>query len=225
MTSHLRAILISVAVAALTTLVVVIVAYLSVPVTGLRVEGARMYPESDAWDAVSQHASLLTLNEDRLEQKVKAHPWVQGAEVYGDWRSGIVTVQVEEYRPVLDVEVAGERRIFAPDGTELPGLGGMDLEKVRLGEDQLQDVFRFGRVLQEHGVGLESVDAVGPGGISATVEGRRVIFADAVTEEQVEALKDVMDRHPQAAALDLRSPGRIVVAGSPNAGSETGSRG
>ena len=215
----------SLAVASLKTIVVVIFAYLSVPVTGIRVEGARMYPESDAWDAVSQHASLLTLNEDRLEKKVESHPWVKVAEVSGDSESGIVAVQVEEYRPVLDAEVAGEQRIFAQDGTELPGPGGANLEKVELGEDQAQDVFRFGRTLQEHGVGLDSVDAAGPGGIVATVEGRRVVFAENMGEDQAEALRDVMARHPQAPALDLRSPGRIVVSGSSDVGSETGSRG
>ena len=54
------------AVAVATTLLVLVVAYLSSPVTGIRVEGADMYPESDAWNAVSKHASLLTLNVERL---------------------------------------------------------------------------------------------------------------------------------------------------------------
>lgn len=217
--------MISVAVAALTTIVVVIFAYLSVPVTGIRVEGARMYPESDAWDAVSQHASLLTLNEDRLEKKIESNPWVEGAEVSGDLESGIVTVQVEEYRPVLDAELAGERKTFALDGTELPGLGGADLEKVELGEDQVEDALRLGEILREYGVELDSVDAVGPGGTAATVEGRRVLFAGGVAEDQARALRDVMALHPQPAVLDLRSPGRIVVADSSDVGAETDPRG
>ena len=66
-----------------------IVAYLSYPVTGIRVEGATMYPESDAWNAVSQHASLLTINEENLERRVEANPWVEGAEVLKDNGSGI----------------------------------------------------------------------------------------------------------------------------------------
>ena len=47
--SSLRAILISAAVAVATTLTVLLVTYLTFPVTGVRVEGARMFPESEAW--------------------------------------------------------------------------------------------------------------------------------------------------------------------------------
>ncbi|MDP9438352.1 MAG: FtsQ-type POTRA domain-containing protein, partial [Actinomycetota bacterium] len=149
MASHLRSILISLLVAVVTTAAVVIVAYLSFPVTGIRVEGATMYPESDAWDAVSKHASLLTLNDERLERHVESNPWVEGAEVLEDSESGIVTVKVEERRPVLDAEVDGERRTLALDGGELPGLGGVGLNRVELDEDQVGDVLRVGRVLRE----------------------------------------------------------------------------
>jgi hypothetical protein len=209
MTSHLRAVLISLLVAVATTAAVVVVAYLSFPVTGIRVEGATMYPESDAWDAVSQHASLLTLNEEKLERRVEANPWVEGAEVLEDNESGIVTVKVEERRPVLDAEVEGERRTLALDGGELPGLGGAGLARVELDEDQVGDVLRVGRVLREGGLQMESVDAAGPGGIAATVEGRRVVFAEEVSEDQVQALGDVMGRWREAAVFDLRSPGRV----------------
>ena len=68
-----------------------------------------MYPESEVTDAIPDHASLLTLNEEMLERNLESHPWVQGAEVNEDWNSGIVTVQVEERRPVLDAEVDGRR--------------------------------------------------------------------------------------------------------------------
>jgi cell division septal protein FtsQ len=113
-----------VAVAAATTFTIVVVAYLSFPVTGIQVEGARMYPESDVWDTVPDHASLLTLDEESLEREVKSNSWVKGARVSENWESGIVTVEVEEYRPVLDAEVEGRRMIVASDGEELPGLGG-----------------------------------------------------------------------------------------------------
>lgn len=211
--------------AVLTTLLVVVVAYLAFPVTGIRVEGARMYPESDAWSAVSQHASLLTLNEDRLERRIESNPWVKGAEVSGDSESGIVVIQVEERRPVLDAVVEGERRTLALDGTELPGLGGASLRRVELGEDQVGDVLRFGRVMDGSGLAVDSVDAAGAGGIEATVEGRRVIFSGGATEEQARALEGVMERHPEAPVLDLRSPGRIVVASSSDPGADAGSRG
>ena len=223
MTSHLRAVLISLLVALATTAVVVVVAYLSFPVTGIRVEGATMYPESDAWDAVSRHASLLTLNEERLERRVEADPWVESAEVLEDKESGIVTVKVEERRPVLDAEVEGERRTLALDGGELPGLGGMGLARVELDEDQVGDILRVGRVFREGGLQMESVDAAGPGGIVATVEGRRVVFAEEVSEEQVRALGDVTGRWREAAVFDLRSPGRVVVTADAEVGDGTGS--
>ncbi len=221
MTSHLRAVLISLLVALATTAAVVVVAYLSFPVTGIKVEGATMYPESDAWDAVSEHASLLTLNEERLERRVEANPWVEGAEVLEDNESGIVTVKVEERRPVLDAEVEGERRTLALDGEELPGLGGVGLARLELDEDQVGDVLRVGRVLREGDLQMESVDAAGPGGIAATVEGRKVVFAEDVSEDQARALGDVMGRWREAAVFDLRSPGRVVVTADAGVGDGT----
>jgi len=201
----------------------VVVAYLSFPVTGIRVEGATMYPESDAWDALSQHASLLTLNDEKLERKVEANPWVESAEVLEDNESGIVTVKVEERRPVLDAEVEGERKTLALDGGELQGLGGTGLAKVELDEDQVGDILRVGRVLREGGLQMESVDAAGPGGIAATVEGQRVVFAEEVSEDQVLALRNVMGRWRESAVFDLRSPGRLVVTADAEVGDGTGS--
>ena len=223
MTSHLRSILISLLVALVTTAAVVVVAYLSFPVTGIRVEGATMYPESDAWDAVSEHASLLTLNDEKLERHVESNPWVEGAEVLEDSESGIVTVKVEERRPVLDAEVEGERRTLALDGGELPGLGGTGLNMVELDEDQVGDVLRVGRVLREGGLRMESVDAAGPGGIAATVEGRTIVFAGEVSGLQVQALDEVMGRWREGVVFDLRSPGRVVATMDAEVGDGTGS--
>lgn len=223
MTSHLRSILISLLVALVTTAAVVVVAYLSFPVTGIRVEGATMYPESDAWDAVSEHASLLTLNDEKLERQVESNPWVEGAEVLEDSESGIVTVKVEERRPVLDAEVEGERRTLALDGGELPGLGGTGLNRVELDEDQVGDVLRVGRVLREGGLRMESVDAAGPGGIAATVEGRTIVFAGEVSGLQVQALDEVMGRWREGVVFDLRSPGRVVATMDAEVGDGTGS--
>ncbi len=223
MAYQLRAILISVVVAVVTTAVVVIVAYLSFPVTGIRVEGATMYPESDAWDAVSQHASLLTINEENLERKVEANPWVEGAEVLKDTESGIVTVKVEERRPILDAEVEGERRTLALDGSELPGLGGASLARIELDEDQVGDVLRVGRDLREGGLRLESVDRAGPGGVVATVAGHRVVFAGDVSESQVRALRDLVVDSSESTVFDLRSTGRVVVTDDAEVGDGRGS--
>lgn len=223
MTSHLRAILLSLIAAVVTTAAVVVVTYLSFPVTGIRVEGATMYPESDAWDAVSKHASLLTLNEEKLERRVEANPWVEGAEVLEDSESGIVTVEVEERRPVLDAEVEGQRRTLALDGGALPGLGGTSLQRVELDEDQVGDVLRVGRVFKAGGLRMESVDDAGPGGIAATVDGRRVVFAEEVSEAQVRALGDVMGRWREPVVFDLRSPGRVVATADADVGDGTGS--
>jgi POTRA domain, FtsQ-type len=221
----LRSISISAAVAVLTTVAILLVAYLVAPVAGLRVEGARMFPETEAWNAVPEHASLLTLNAEMLEQRVESNPWVEGAEVSKNWESGIVTVQVEERRAVLDGEVNGRRVILTADGRELPGLGGADLRKVELDEDQLGEIVEFGRVLKRNGATLDSVDEVGPGGIEVTVKGRRVIFSGSVGDGQVRALQDVMRWHPEAPIFDLRSAERVVVGGPSNGGADGGPQG
>jgi POTRA domain, FtsQ-type len=221
----LRALVISAAVAALTTVVVFVGAYLSVPVAGVQVVGARMFPESEAWNAVPDRASLLTLNTAALERKVRSNLWVKGAVVTKNWDSGIVTVEVEERRAVLDAEVEGRRVIVAADGAKLPELGGADLERIELDEDLLGDVLEFARVLESNGVKLDSVDEAGPGGIEATVEGRRVVFSGGVGDEQARTLEEVMGEHPDAPIFDLRSPQRVVVGGPSNGGADGESAG
>jgi POTRA domain-containing FtsQ-type protein len=221
----LPALAISAAVAALTTLVVFVVAYLAVPVAGVQVIGARMFPESEAWNAVPDHASLLTINAAALEKKLESNRWVKGAMVTKNWNSGIVTVEVEERRAVLDAEVEGRRVVAAADGARLPGLGGANLERVELDEDLLREVLEFARVLESNGVRLDSVDEAGPGGIEATVEGRSVVFSGGVGDEQARTLEDVMGEHPDASIFDLRSPHRVVVGGPSNGGADGGSAG
>lgn len=216
----LRAVSVSAAVAVATTVTILIVAYLATPVAGIRIEGARMYPESEAWDAVPEHANLLTFNTNRLEEKIDSNPWVKSAKVSKDWESGIVAVEVQERRAMLDANIEGRRIILAADGTELPGLGGESLARVELDEDQLADVMEAGRVLEANGLTLASVDGVGPGGIEATVDGKPVIFSSAVGGGQVRLLKDVMAKHPDAPVFDLRSPERVVVGESSDDGSE-----
>ena len=216
----LLAITVSAAVAVATTATILLVAYLATPVAGVRIEGARMFPESEAWNAVPEHANLLTFNTARLEERIDSNPWVKSAKVSKDWESGIVAVEVQERRAVLDGEVGGRRVILAADGTELPGLGGERLARVELDEDQVEDVLEAGRVLEENGLTLASVDGVGPGGIEATVEGEPVIFSGAIGGGQARLLKDVMVRHPDAPVFDLRSPERVVVGGSSDDGPE-----
>jgi POTRA domain, FtsQ-type len=216
----LRAIFISVAVAAVTTVTVYVTSYLYLPVTGVKVVGARMFPESEAWNAVADHASLLTLNTASLERNVESNPWVKGAKVTKNWESGIVTVQVEERHAVLDAEVSGRRVILAADGEELPGLGGANPGRVELDEDQLREVVEFAKVLESNGVKLNSVDEAGPGGIEATVEGRRVVFSGDVGEGQARALEEIMSEHPGAPIFDLRSPQRVVVGSPSNGGAD-----
>jgi POTRA domain, FtsQ-type len=173
-----------------------------------------MFPESEARNAVPDHASLLTLNTPALERKIESNPWVKGAVVTRNWESGIVTVEVEERRAMLDAEVDGRRVILASDGTRLPGLGGEDLGRIALDEDRLGEIMEFAKTLEDSGVTLDSVDEVGAEGIEATVEGRRVVFSGSVGEEQARALEDIMDEHPGARIFDLRSPRRVVVSGA-----------
>ena len=131
-----------------------------------------------------------------------------------DWDSGIVMIEVEERRAVLDAEVNGRRVILAADGTRLPGLGGASLGRVELDEDQLGEILEFARVLENNGIRLDSVDDVGPGGVEATVEGRHVVFSGSIGDERARALEDIMGKHPEARNFDLRSPQRVVVGGT-----------
>jgi POTRA domain, FtsQ-type len=199
---------------------VVVLSYLTLPVTGVQVAGARMFPESKAWNAVPARASLLTLNTASLEREIESNPWVKRAVVTKDWESGIVTVHVEERRVVLDAEVDGRRVILAENGAELPGPGGASLRRVELDEDQLGEILEFARVLESNGVRLDSVDEAGPGGIEASVEGRRVVFSGSVASGQARALKGIMEEHPEARIFDLRSPERVVVGGPSNGGAD-----
>jgi cell division septal protein FtsQ len=90
----IRPVAISVAVALLTAFAALTVSYLLFPVTGIEVTGARMFPESEAWEAFPEHASLLLLNLDALERRIESNPWVKGAKMSKDWESGIVKVEV-----------------------------------------------------------------------------------------------------------------------------------
>ena len=222
MRNLLRALVLAAAVAAITTATVFVISYLCAPVAGVQVIGARMFPELEAWNAIPSRASLLTLNAATLQEKIESNPWVEGAVVTKNWDSGIVTVQVEERRAVLDAEVDGRRTILAADGTRLPGLGGADLERVELDEDLLGEVVEFARVLDSNGVRLDSIDEAGPGGIEATVEGRRVVFSGGISAGQARVLEGVIAEYPDAEIFDLRSPQRVVVGGSSNAGADGG---
>lgn len=213
----LRSIAVSIAVALLTAAAAFVVSYLLFPVTGVEVQGARMFPESEAWEAFPDHASLLSLRTETIEARVKSNPWVKGATVLKDWDSGIVTVEVEERRAALNGELDGRRVVLASDGSELPGLGGADLERVELDETRLEEILKVSEMLEENGVSLGSVDGVGAGGFEATVEGRRVLFAGGVGDGQIRALSGFMEEHPEASYFDLRSPKRIV-AGSEGSG-------
>ena len=219
-----RPVAISGAVALLTAFVALTVSYLLFPVTGVEVEGARMFPESEAWEAFPEHASLLLLNLDALERRIESNPWVKGAKVLKDWESGIVTVEVEERRPVLDGDLGGRRIVLSADGTELPGLGGTGLERIEIDEVQLEEILRVSRVLEDNGVTLDSVDGVGAKGVNATVEGRSVLFAENVSVGQALALEGLIEEHTDAPYFDLRTPERVVVGVEPGKGpgAETG---
>ena len=217
-----RPVAISGAVALLTAFVALTVSYLLFPVTGVEVEGARMFPESEAWQAFPEHASLLLLNLDALERRIESNPWVKGAKVLKDWESGIVTVEVEERRPVLDGDLGGRRIVLSADGTELPGLGGTGLERIGIDEVQLEEILRVSRVLEDNGVTLDSVDGVGAKGVNATVEGRSVLFAGNVSVGQVLALEGLIEEHTDAPYFDLRTPERVVIGTEP--GKESGAK-
>jgi cell division protein FtsQ len=220
----LRPVVISGVVALLTAFVALTVSYLLFPVTGVEVKGARMFPESEAWQAFPDHASLLLLNLDALERRVESNPWVKGAKVLKDWESGIVTVEVEERRPVLDGDLGGRRIVLSADGTELSGLGGAGLKRIEMDEVQLEEILRVSRVLEDNGVTLDSVDGVSAKGINTTVEGHSVLFAGNVSDGQVLALGGLIEEHTDAPYFDLRTPERVVIGAEvgKEAGKEAG---
>lgn len=207
----LGAVLLSVAAAGATAACVFVSAYLLFPLDGIEVSGAEMYPRSEVSGLVSDYSSLLTLNSRMVEREVESNPWVKVARVRKEWESGIVSVEVEERRPILYAEIEGRRAIFSGDGSELPGLGGVDLNMVELDEGRVPEILSAARTFEENGVRFGSVDGVGPGGVEATVGGRPVIFSSEVEAGQVRALADIMERHPEAPVFDLRSPERVVV--------------
>ncbi len=221
----LRKIAVSLAVAVFTSAIIFIVSYLLYPVTGVKVEGARMLPESEVWETVPDRASLLTLNPEMLKRKVKSNPWVEGVKVTKDWRSGIVLVKVEERRAVLNADLNGRQVVLATDGTELPGLGGADLQRVEVDEDQVQEILEAGRTLEDHGIALDSIDEVSASGVTATVEGHKVVFADRFSDEQAGALPGIMKENPKAPLFDLRTPGRVVIGAVQNRRPDVKARG
>jgi hypothetical protein len=207
----LRAVVLSATVAALTAIVVYAGAYLLFPVTGLEVTGARMFPESEAWQSLPDHASLLTLNTGALERRIESNPWVQGVEVLKNWESGIVTVEVKERRAVLSGLLNGREVFYSADGAKLPGLGGARLGRVELDAGRLEEILDIVVALDESGARLESVDGAGANGVTVIVDGRRVLSSGNVGRDQARALEGIMEEHPEAPYFDLRSPGRVVV--------------
>lgn len=207
----LRPISISLAVAVLTAITVYIVSYLIYPISGIQVEGARMLPKTEVWQAVPDRASLITLNAALLEDRLKSNPWVKSASVFRDWSSGIVTVKVEERRPILSGEIDGRRVVYAADGTEIPRLGGGSLESMALDQRRLEEILTVGKTLESNGVVVDSITGAGAHGVEALVEGRRILFAGKVGARQARALPELMARHPQVPRFDLRSPQRIVI--------------
>ena len=184
-----------------------------------------MFPEREAWAALPDRASYLTLDEETMEREIEANPWVKGAEVLKNRESGIVVVEVEERRAVLSGDLRRGSGIWAVDGTELPGLGGARLKRIELDEGRLEEILVIGEALEENGVRLDSIDGVNEGGIEATVEGRRVLFGGEVGAGQARAVVGVMERHPEAAYFDLRSPERVVVGAKEGDGPSSGSNG
>ena len=202
---------VSVATAVLTTLAAVTVSYLLFPIADIKIEGAHMFPESQAWEALPKYSSLITLNTEVFGRRIKSNPWVKDVEVIKDWDSGIVTVEVEERKAVLNGDLGDRQVVLAADGTELPSSGGAELKQVGLDEVQLEEIVSVLEVLEENEVTLDSIEDIGAGGVEGTVAGRPVLFSGEVGSLQAQALKGLMGKYPDAPYFDLRSPNRVVV--------------
>lgn len=207
----LRTIVISVVAGTLASVAVFVGAYIAFPLEGVNLRGERMLQKSEVEGLVSKRSSLLTLNTRSLEQEIETNPWVESATVERDWRKHEVVIDVKEHRAVLLASVEGRERILASDGAALPDTGGARLSPVELERWQVPAVLESVRTLEAGGANLESVDSFGAEGITATVDGRRVILSDTVRSEQASALGEVMRQNPNSPYFDLRSPGRIVV--------------
>jgi cell division septal protein FtsQ len=213
-----RALSVSFAVAVLTAATVYIASGLIFPVKGVRVTGNKVLSAAQIRRQIPDHSSLITLNSGLLVRRLESDPWVKRVRVSKDWGSGIVTVEVEERRAVLEANLGGRKVFVSADGTKLPGSGGADLHPVDLEGYQLEEIVRDTRLLQENGLALESIDRVDSGGVHATVDGRRVVFSGTVDTAQARALRGIMRRNPKAQVFDLRSPHRVVVGSAKGSG-------
>ncbi len=209
----LRPISISLAVAVLTAIVVYIVSYLAYPVSGIDVQGSRMLPKAEVWQAVPDRASLITLNETLLKERLKADPWVKSVSISRDWKSGIVTVEVEERRPFLSGEMDGRKVVYAADGNEIPILGATGMKSVPLDPRRLEEILQATKTLENNGVSVDAISGVGAYGIEALVDGQKVLLAGDVDVGQAQALPALMSRNPEVPTFDLRSPQRIIIEG------------
>jgi hypothetical protein len=86
---------------------------------------------------------------------------------------------------------------------------------------QLEEILRVGEVLEENGVVLDSIDGAGAGGVEASVEGRRVLFADGLEDGQARALNDFVEEYAEASYFDLRPPSRVVIGAEPGREAES----
>lgn len=207
----LRKICVSLAVAILAFITVFIISYLLFPVTGIEVHGERMLPQKEAKQAIPDHTSLLTLNSWTLERRLKSNPWVKDVRVYRDWNSGIVTVEVKEHHAAMKARLKSGKEFLAEDGTQLPDAGGAKLKTIDLDRGRLEEVAAAMKVLENNGVGVESIKRVDAGGVEAIAEGKILRFSDHVEPRQAQALNLLLKSQSDAHVFDLRSPERVVV--------------
>lgn len=210
-----------VAFGALALCTLAIVSYLLFPVEQVNVEGNQRLPDEEILQNIPERTSLIAISARGLYSNVNSNPWVEGVSVNKSWRSGTVTVQVEERVPSLNVKLqSGGSVVVAEDGTRLPGLGGASLPEVELDADRLDEVQSIQRTLDEGGVEVESVNSVGAQGIVFSVsraEGpdARVIASDEVGSGQVEVLDNLLRERPEARYFDLRTPERVIANEQP----------
>jgi len=198
-----------------------ILLYLLFPVEGVRVEGNQMLPESAILDDIPERISLPLINAPEIERKLNSNPWVEGVSVDKTWESGRVVVEVEEREAALNASLSGGGRVvLAGDGTRLPGLGEAALEEVEVDRVRLGEIQEVQEALEENGVGVSSVESVGPGGVEVSVRGpgstrAQVLFSGEVGGGQARVLRGLLRERPDVRYFDLRTPGRVVVGQAP----------
>lgn len=207
----------AVAFAALCLSILSIFLYVLFPVEEVRVEGNEMLAKSAILEHIPERASLPMVRARGLEKQVNSNPWVKSVSVNKDWDSGMVVVKVKERDAVMNARLAnGERVVLAEDGSQLPGLGGASLAKIKVDRMRLEEIQDAQAVLEENNVEVKSVESVGAEGVELSLRGpdnseALALYSGEIGSGQAQVLKGLLRERSGNRYFDLRTPDRVVL--------------